>query len=120
MKAKRGSHILARRDGNHGYYASVVLEVEVSGKRGEHSIEFAEEVGAYRAGLSFGIAYAHEKSALEQGIRVRVLELRGHVVDTTEVVVAYAAAHALWDALGVTPPRELVLDARAAEFTFPK
>jgi hypothetical protein len=54
------------------------------------------------------------------GTRVLVLEFRGHIVDTTEVVAAFAAAHAFFKALGATPPNGFQLDAATGLFTFPK
>ena len=120
MEAKQGSHILAGREGTHGYYASVILEVEPDAQHGGVSVAFAQGVDRYLAGLTFGVTYAYEKSGMKDGARVRVLELRGHVVDTTEMVVAFAAAYAMWDALGVVPAREPELDAKTGLFSFAK
>jgi len=48
------------------------------------------------------------------------VRLAGHIVDTTEAVVAYAAARAFFVAVNVAPPSGLRLDEATAEVVFPK
>lgn len=116
---RKASHEVALQSGNVGYFAAIELEAEL--KEGPPSlvVDFADGVESWRAGALFGVAYAYEKSPV-RSVRVRIASLRGHVVDTTEAVVAYAAAWAFWKALDVVPAREPLMDADHALFSFPK
>ncbi|MBI5547147.1 MAG: hypothetical protein HY901_24975 [Deltaproteobacteria bacterium] len=119
---KSGEFSLALQEGSRGYYAFVRLEVLIERQGSGVVLEFAVP-SEWRAGVEFGVRYAFERilDPAERGrVLIRVTEIRGHAVDTTEVVAAYAAAFALWRAFGREPARLPSLDAAAGIFQFPK
>jgi hypothetical protein len=83
-------------------------------------VTYAQLDQPWRAGAEFGVAYAFERSGVRwRGADVGV-RLAGHIVDTTEAVVAYAAARAFFAALNIAPPPGLRLDEATTEIAFPK
>lgn len=48
------------------------------------------------------------------------IDVRGHAVDTTEILMAFVAAHALFNAMGAIPPPELRLLREDGLFMFPQ
>ena len=73
---------------------------------GEVVVEFDEKLGnEWRSGARFGIDYALEHVPREtiypDGLIVRVQMVHGMVCDTTDLLVAYAAARAVFQALGI-------------------
>lgn len=121
MEAK---YELAAQSGNWGYYAVVAMEVDVLEGGPSLEIAFVERIHDWRYGVQFGIAYAYEKTILAQprsrGVKVRVVSVLGHPVDTTEAAVAFAAAHAFCRAIGVALPQPPRLSESTGEFIFPK
>jgi hypothetical protein len=120
-----GTHKLAAQHDNYGYFAEVSVNVMLERGDAGLRVEFSEGTGsAWRAGASFGLAYAFEKSPMAEvrgkRVVVRVTSIRGHAVDTTEVLIAYASAKAFWQAVGVSPPQEPVLDQAGGSVVFPK
>lgn len=76
---------------------------------------------AWQSGARFGVAYAYEHSPVHgRRVTVRVRRHFGHIVDTTEVLMAYAAAMAFWEAVGAPPPPGFALHVETASVTFPK
>jgi hypothetical protein len=100
-------------------HLDVVLTPDVPGLR----LELPEAPLGWEGGVRFGLAYAFEQvqlhSASRGGAHVRILELRGTVVDTTEAAAAFVAAWAFFEAVGVEPPEGLRLDVAARSFCFP-
>lgn len=121
---RAGNYDLAIQRGDWGYFASVTLSVGLEAADEGLVVEFETAGDAWRAGAQFGVAYAYEKSVDQIGqrqrVRVRVTEIRGHIIDTTEICVAYAAAHAFWKALDLTPLQQPSGDFDAGLFVFPK
>lgn len=121
---RTGNYELAVQKGNRGYFASVAIRAEIDEGEAGLVVEIADDIRSWRLGAQFGIAYAYEKSLAQSDpgrrVRVEVTKLQGHVVDTTETAVAFAAAWAFWKAFDVTPSRELTADFDAGLFHFPK
>ena len=121
----QGSYRVAVQHGKRAYFAVVALEVTV-GVGAAETVRVANDSGepTWKAGMRFGIAYAYERTLkrnwLPPGVEVRITEFRGHVVDTTEIVVAFAAAQAFYAALELPPPPELQFDPASGIFSFPK
>ena len=118
----QATHKLSVQHGKWGYFGIVQLDVDLNPNiRGVH-IEFAVADPEWRAGVEFGITYAHEKVIGNQppGANVRVLEARGHIVDSSQVLMAFVAANAFCKAIDVAPPPGLRLDEETGKFIFPK
>lgn len=113
------------------YAAHVVLEVErpastpgvdfsCSGQ-GFRSQGHIEEVPAtgydhWKDGAKVGISFALSAAGTTD-CRVKVTKIEGLSTDTNPTIVAYAAALAVWKALGFEPPKELVEKLEALVFT---
>src|SRR6266436_9547137 len=118
----QGKGRLARQLGGKGAFAEVVLELEPSKTL---SISFDECDASdrhseihYAVAVSFGIRFALEKLTFmerhSQSYHVRVLCIRTMLVDSTESFVAYAAAKAVYAALGRSDePMETDMERRA-------
>ena len=114
-----GSHRVAVQHDQKGYFAEVALRIEPRSERGlqVHIADHSE----WSAGVLFGIAWAYERAVHpKSGMTVTVASVRGHVVDTTEVVTAFAAANAFYAAIGKPAPEQLRFDPATGVFTFPK
>jgi hypothetical protein len=120
----RGRHEIRLQQGGFGYFARVGVEVEWTVSPPELAIELAVNPESWEPGLRFGIAYAFEHTVQGvlplQGLSVRVTEFGGYAVDTKQIVVAFAAMNAVWNALDYPPTRAPQLDAQTGLFTFPK
>jgi hypothetical protein len=86
-------------------YLEIVFECSGKGFLGQGSIEDVPASGyedwraGARAGVSFALAAVGATTA-----RVVVQRISGLSTDTNPTVVAVAAAHAVWNGLGVSPP----------------
>ncbi|HET6882712.1 MAG TPA: hypothetical protein VFI31_21265 [Pirellulales bacterium] len=120
-----GKNRLALKSGNKGYFGEVELDVERDGDGGAIEVDF-DPVAASRwqTGARFGIDYVLEHSPrrtlFPNGGRIHVSRIEGHLVDTTNAVIAYVAALALIDALGVQPREMPTLDVEKGLLVFPK
>lgn len=120
----QGEYTFRHQQGAKGYYGIVRLEVTTSEGRGL-TIAFDEKAALdWRIGVQFGITYGWEifTSRQPNGKRldVRVLEITGQAVDTTNLLIAFVAANALWKALEWTPPKPPAFDPKTGCFTFSK
>ena len=110
--------------GNWGYFGSVEIEVEVLSHGTGVEIMIPIEMTQWRAGINFGICYGYEKcehlGSPPSAIRVAVIRAEGHAVDTSELVMAFVSANALWEALNETPTRRPSLNAAEGTFTLSK
>ena len=121
----RGEDRLAVQVGPKGYYGKVTVEAEPSDRSGDVTVDFDSSISnQWKTGASFGIEYALEhvttRTLFPNGLRVRVLHVTGHPVDTNSVVIAFVAANALYKALGVEPTKRPEFDKNTGTFTFPK
>ena len=103
---------IAKQLGRKGYFGRVVLEAEPTDD-GEVAVEFdKEKASRWQSGVRFGIDYAlehvSERTVYPNGLRIRVNEIEGHEVDTTTSLIAYIAARAMFQALGIEPASELL------------
>jgi len=74
------------------------------------------------ASAAFGISYAIERLPLDQQKSIRSVTIdliKHHPVDTNSLIVAFAAANAVWNALGVTIPNSSSFDESSGAFIFP-
>ena len=118
----RGAFRLAVQHEQWGYHGEIELEVEVLDEGDEIEISIPEDLREWSRGISFGIAYAYDKSTTlsRRAAHVRVIDVRFHNKrDTSEMVMAYVAAHAVWKALNEAPTRLPTLDVVEARFIFP-
>ncbi|MSU79630.1 MAG: hypothetical protein EXS16_16265 [Gemmataceae bacterium] len=121
----RADEKLAVQVGSKGYFGKVSLEAEAEDRGGNVTVDFDPSIsGEWRTGASFGIDYALDhvtrRSLFPKGGRVRVLSIGGHAVDTTNVVIAFVAANAIYKALGVQPIKRPEFDKNTGVFSFPK
>lgn len=119
-----GKFRLADQQGNWGYFGAIEIQAEVLSSGTGVEIAIPVEVTQWQAGIRFGIAYAYEKcprlGSPPRAVRVSVIRAEGHAVDTTELVMSFVSAHALWEALNEKPVRGPTLNAGEGTFTFPK
>ena len=82
------------------------------------------QASQWQTGARFGIEYILEhssrRSLFPEGGRIHVTSIEGHPVDTNNAVIAYVAALALIDALGITARKIPELDTEKAVLIFPK
>jgi len=124
---KHGEYRLAKQQGKWGYFGEVALQVETNGGSGAIEVDFdANQAQEWQAGARFGIDYVLEhlpiRKLFPQGARIHVESINGHLVDTTNTVIAYAAANALLRALEIEMPeaKKPNFDAEKGLFVFPK
>jgi len=101
---------VAQQLGRKGYFGRVVLEA-LPNEDGEVTVEFDKDRATeWQSGARFGIDYALEhvskRTVYPKGLKVRVTTIEGHDVDTTSSLIAYIAARAMFQALGVEPANE--------------
>jgi hypothetical protein len=117
-----GEYKLAVQKAQAAYYAMVRLEVKpVSFFHGAR-VTFVDPATPWKAAVEFGVAYAYGHAHMDlktSGAEVRVRDISWMPTDTTELLVAFAAAHAFCRAIGRTPPATLRLDAATGEVVFP-
>jgi hypothetical protein len=120
-ESMEGTFSLAVQEGRRACYAKVTLRVERDARGSGVELDFGPADG-WKAGLQFGVAWAHERTSTPEGSHatVQVTHFRGYLVDTTEIVVAYVAAQAFYAAIGQPPPADLHFDVATGRFTFPK
>ncbi len=121
----RGEDKFAVQIGPRGYFGKVAVEAAPEDRGGEVTVDFDPSVpDEWKSGASFGIGYVLEhittQTLFPNGGRVRVLSIGGHSVDTTNVVIAFVAANALYKALGMQPTKKPEFDRNTGSFTFPK
>ena len=120
---KRGEYQLAEQRGELGYFAKVVIQVTQRVGAHDLSLHFNTEDHPWKAAIGFCIAYAWEhfsRSARPNaGISVQVVDVQWQIGDTTTAGMAFASAHALWDALTFVPDRPASFEVQSATFCFP-
>lgn len=120
-----GEFKIADQVGPKGYFGKVTLEAEATENQGAITVNFDETNAAdWQSGAAFGIEYVLEHIAKRElfpnGGRVRVSSIKGHAVDTNNVVIAYVSAMALLKALGVEPSKRPDFNKESGVFVFPK
>lgn len=112
----------------YGFFADVTVELEL----GETPLARNPEIvyGEFswlvpdvdwRVATAFGARYAIRQMAECRNIeRIRVVDVYGMIADTTEPVIAYATAMAVWDALSYVPPRPPKIDRENGLIMFSK
>lgn len=121
----RGEFRLATQSGPKGYFGKVSLDIEPTEIDGDVVIDFDDQrARSWQSGVRFGIEYALEhipkRKYFPKGLRVHVNSIEGHEVDTTNVVIAYVTANALFEALNVAPKHRPNLDPDQGLVVFPK
>jgi hypothetical protein len=110
--------------GSRGYYGKITVELVATDDGSDVTVEFAPNVGTlWRPGAAFGIHYVLDRVAKRKffpnGGKVRVTSITGHAVDTTNLVIAFVAARALYKALGIQPTKPPQFDEQTGVFGFP-
>lgn len=126
MSSKTGVGELKFVKGGRGGIARVFVEVEVGlppiGHRVQSSIEKNDGHGIFYLNAAlFGVEYGLEflGRSKPDSLDIVVTKIDALVTDTTTTMVVYAAAHAIWDALGQLPSRVPVMDTVNHTITFP-
>jgi len=121
-----GESKLVKQVGAKGYFGKVTVQAEpLDGDTDEVIVDFDRTIPKrWQSGASFGIEYVLDhvtkRKIFPKGGRIRVLTIGGHEVDTNNVVIAFVAAHALYDALKIQPTKQPVFDESTGVFSFPK
>jgi hypothetical protein len=119
-----GSHALTQQVGSKGYFARVSVTVEEADLP-NCEVDFAgDNSSIWAAGAIFGAIYAWEiylrSKPAKSGLRVRIVELEGVPADTSNLVVAYVSAFAVWSALAWQPTKLPTFDPKTGFFCFSK
>jgi hypothetical protein len=121
-----GEFRVAKQAGPRGYFGRVSLNAEPSGQSGDVHVDFdLANANRWQSGARFGIEYVLEhiskRDYFPNGIRVHVACIEGHEVDTDNTLIAYVAANALFQALGIANPKKRPdLNAEQGLIVFPK
>lgn len=111
--------------GQHGCYAMVEIEAEMSNEIGKLTVATSPDCAAeYRSAAIYGMEYAWEHAPREvkkeRGVTVVLRQVESAPIDTTSIMVVYAAASALWEALAVHPQRRPLIDGPNIGIFFPR
>jgi hypothetical protein len=117
-----GIYKLALQGGDWGYFAEIEIKVTIDNTLDVLEIDIGEECEDYwKSAVIFGITYAWEKLQSElTGCRVKIGKVRGFEVDTTQIVMAYCAMNAFWEAVGKKPTHMPTLKKESGIFIIPK
>lgn len=101
------------------------MEIDRHNNRGDIEISFDPvHASEWQVGARFGIEYVLEhtprRALFPDGGRIHVSRTVGHPVDTNNLVIAYVAALAMVDALGINARDVPELDAERGLIVFPK
>ena len=112
------------------YFAEVALEVDLTGElavtrcecagggfaaQGQLETVTPEGYDDWKAGARAGVDFAASIAALPPA-RVTIVRIAGLTTDTNPTVVGAAAACALWQAVGFSPPAHVIDRLEAAVF----
>ena len=118
---KQSKFAFLRQEGQIGYYATVILHVE---RQSIMEIQYGDSCDpSWESAARFGVSYALGQLAKTEGdvaFRIVIEKVLGHEIDTTDVIVAYAAAHALWDAIESKSEFPIAFHAEHGTFVFPR
>ena len=120
----RGEFRLATQSGSRGFYGVVTLDVEGPTSDGAVSVEFDRQCAEmWQLGARFGIDYVLERistrSCFPKGGRIIVRSIVGQPVDTSNLTIAYVAAEALLQALGIQTNKRPNIDLVNGVYSFP-
>lgn len=113
-----GAAKIKRQTGGFGAYASVSVEMTEVERTEAVSVGLASDAELWRPGVEFGVSYALEKLRDPRRFQVQAT-LQWLMTDTTQALMAAAAAQAVFAALGrsdLTPPD---IDAATRRVCFP-
>ncbi len=120
-----GEFKLAEQAGPRGYFGEVALDAEQMDTNGNVEIYFDQEnANRWQSGAQFGIEYVLEhiskRALFPNGGKIHIRRIKGHEVDTNNVVIAFVTANALLDSLRVEPSKRPNWDKEKGVFIFPK
>jgi hypothetical protein len=125
MELKQAEYRTILSAGGRGVFAKVILSATLC-KDYCYQITFDQEEGKeWLLGVRFGIEYAWRQIVFKKtpegtkGLIVRIDQILGTTVDSTQLAMAFAASMALWTALNIYPDRLPSLDMTTRIFHFP-
>jgi hypothetical protein len=123
---KHGECTVATQLGQRGFFGRVVVSIVADNNAGTVRVVFdPDRATQWRLGAQFGIDYVLERiskrKVFPSGATIHVETIQGHEVDTTNVVIAYAAAKALLEALDLegSTAKQPDFDKEHGSFVFP-
>lgn len=121
MSTNEHTFRIAEQSGAWGFYCEIALTVSVLKQR-ELQVHHSGTDDPWKVAVDFGLQYAweHLRPGNQQGVLVRVVATKTHPVDSSNSVVAYAAAMCLFKALGYTGKSSPKFLREEAAFWFPK
>jgi hypothetical protein len=120
----RGTFTLKRQIGGRGAFAKITLETQPAAPPTSVNVSDTGNVARhYVSAAKTGINFAWTQLLLENQnpphVIVTILEIVESPADTVEMMVVYAAAMAMCDALGMTLKRPIEFDATRRTISFP-
>jgi|GEM_PF-4830220 len=124
---RQGRFKIANYDRREACFGTISIDVDFSDDAKLEIIHNYDDVLQWMDSLRFGFVYAREKLqsvgvvSSDAGIRIRIIDARwAPAIDTTQVIMAYVAAQALFDCFEVDPTPFLSFDGSTATFAFHK
>lgn len=120
----RGTFKLKRQIGGRGAFAQVTLETQPAAPPTTVKVSDSDSIARhYVSEAKTGINYAWTQLLLEKQnpphVNVTILDIVESPADTAEMMVVYAAAMAMCDALGMILKRPIELDGSRRTILFP-
>jgi len=124
---RQGQFKLAVQREQIAYFGVISIDVDLSDD-GELTITHKyDDVLQWMDSIRFGFVYAREKLqslgvvSTDGGLRIKIIDARwAPAIDTTQVIMAYVAAQALFDCFEVAPTPYLSFDDSTGVFGFHK
>jgi hypothetical protein len=111
---------IAEQIGNCGIYGRIELECSIIDFNLPIEISMNTEFERWKPGVLFGANYFMEHINDQVGLKLKVIDLDYHDVDTNNVVIGYLTIMALSEATHYSLRSEISFDRNNKSFLFPK
>ena len=100
-----GDYKIAKQRGQKGYFGRVALDAQPTESGVQVDFD-AACASCWQSGVRFGIDYFFDHIPIVGGVRIHVVCVEGHEVDTNNALIALAAANALFQAFGIAESKK--------------
>lgn len=120
---RQAGYDLKSQSGGKGVFAQVVLTATPTSQIG-CTVDFGDIESGWNKAVEFGVIYGCEKIQRElwqnhAGVHIRVDDVSGTVVETTEMSMVFVSAMAFWKAVEIFPTELPQFEMGAHIFHFP-
>ena len=128
---KQCKYSIKRLIDNHSFVAEVELQITENNLQSRIVFEFdegcfqysLEDLQIWRTAVSYGVVYAIEhlsSSDSNKDYFVQFNKINGYIVDTSSILLTYAACLAAFDAFSINSDKIPIIDERTKLICFPK